>query len=439
MRYYSSVAVDTTLTVAVNTSATTFQVASSTGWPVSFPFTAHIDLGTASEEIVEVTNASGTTWTVSRGIDGSSPISHSVGATVVHGVSARDFSETQTHMAASTGVHGVAGGSSVVGTTDTQTLTNKTLTSPTINGGSLNSAAITGSTFTNPSISNPTITGGGSWAGSPTIATPTIASFVNMQHNHSNAAGGGSTLTSPTIATPAITTPTITSGGSWAGSPTITSPTISGPTVTAPSIDNPTITSGGSWAGNPSFSGQPTISNFTNMNHTHQSAAQGGTLTTAAISGLSTTLTNLQQPPVCIVRQATSQNVNDTTDTAITWDAEDYDSHNIHSTSTNNSRVTIPAGWDGIWEVSAIVMWNLNASGIRQTRIFVNGNPRLMLDRQAITQTRVCQIGGCGFINVVAGDIVEISVQQDTGSVLSTNVTNAAFTSTAHFRFVRPA
>jgi hypothetical protein len=41
-----------------------------------------------------------------------------------------------THTSASSGVHGVTG--SVVGTTDSQTLTNKTLTSPAINGGDIN-------------------------------------------------------------------------------------------------------------------------------------------------------------------------------------------------------------------------------------------------------------------------------------------------------------
>lgn len=56
-------------------------------------------------------------------------------------------SSLSAHVAASAGVHGVTG--SVVGTTDSQTLTNKTLT------------------------------------------TPTIASFVNATHNHQNAAGGG--------------------------------------------------------------------------------------------------------------------------------------------------------------------------------------------------------------------------------------------------------
>lgn len=44
---------------------------------------------------------------------------------------------------------------------------------------------------TAPTFSNPSITGGGSWTGSPSLSTPTIADHTNAQHDHSNAAGGG--------------------------------------------------------------------------------------------------------------------------------------------------------------------------------------------------------------------------------------------------------
>lgn len=92
-RYYSSTAARTTLSASVNSSVTSLTVVAVSGWPSSFPYTLIIDQDTVNEEIVEVTNRSGTTLTVVRGVDGTTAVSHSAGAAVNHGVSARDFNE----------------------------------------------------------------------------------------------------------------------------------------------------------------------------------------------------------------------------------------------------------------------------------------------------------------------------------------------------------
>lgn len=151
-RYYSSNAVSTTLSSGVNSTDLSITVALVTGYPTSYPFTIIIDDNIAAkEELCEVSattsGASTMTFTVTRGIDGTTGVSHTAGAVVKLGVSARDFDEPNAHVNASTGVHSVSG--SVVGTTDTQTLTNKTLTSPTMSSPTVTSSLIldTGATI----------------------------------------------------------------------------------------------------------------------------------------------------------------------------------------------------------------------------------------------------------------------------------------------------
>lgn len=135
-RYYSSTAVPTTLVLSVTDSQTTFSLTASTGFPSSYPFTLLIDEDTAYEELVTVTAAlGGNQFTVTRGSDGTTAQAHSGGAVVRHAFSARDLDEPNAHIEASAAVHGLSG--TVVGTTDTQTLTNKTLTSPTVNNPTL--------------------------------------------------------------------------------------------------------------------------------------------------------------------------------------------------------------------------------------------------------------------------------------------------------------
>jgi hypothetical protein len=92
-RFYSSIAGRTALSVSVNDATGTFIVDGVSGWPASTPYTLLIDVDTLNEEIVEVTGRSGTTLTVTRGVDGTTAKAHDAGADVRHGVSGRDFSE----------------------------------------------------------------------------------------------------------------------------------------------------------------------------------------------------------------------------------------------------------------------------------------------------------------------------------------------------------
>jgi hypothetical protein len=142
VRYYSSVAPSMVLTGSITGANTTILVDTVAGLPGTYPFTVIVDPGVTGEEICTVTNVSSLTLTVTRGQDGTTAASHSVGAVVRHMASARDLQEPQTHMNSSTGVHGAAG--AVVGTTDAQTLTNKTISGSSNTLTNLPGANVTG-------------------------------------------------------------------------------------------------------------------------------------------------------------------------------------------------------------------------------------------------------------------------------------------------------
>lgn len=125
MRYYSSVAQETTLYAPMTATDTSATVAAIVGYPLSFPFTIAVDYETPLEELMDVTGYTGDIFTVTRGVDNTSPVEHAVGAKVRHVASGRDFADTQTHVAATTDIHGVTG--EIVGTESVQVLTNKTI------------------------------------------------------------------------------------------------------------------------------------------------------------------------------------------------------------------------------------------------------------------------------------------------------------------------
>lgn len=142
VRYYSSVAAETTLVGSITNASTSIQLASTVGLPALTPFTMALDYETASEELVEVTAVAGPTLTVTRAIDGTSATSHNSGARCRHVSSARDFADSRSHENASTNVHGIGASAAVVGTSTTQTLSNKTLNAAT---GTLDRIDITSS------------------------------------------------------------------------------------------------------------------------------------------------------------------------------------------------------------------------------------------------------------------------------------------------------
>ena len=156
-RYYSSTAVTTTLSSTIGVSDAQINVASSSGFPSSYPYTLILEKDSANEEIVTVTGQVGSAFSVTRGVDGTSARTHSAGTAVEHGVIALDFTDQRSHQAAGSDVHDIGASSSVVGTDTTQTLTNKTLTSAAL-GGDLDAGSNKITDLADPTLAQDAVT-----------------------------------------------------------------------------------------------------------------------------------------------------------------------------------------------------------------------------------------------------------------------------------------
>ena len=136
-RSYAGAAQAAQLTTALggSTADRTIYCTDCSNWPTGtggFPFFVVIDRGKATEEKILCSSRTGNVLTVydngvtnGRAADGTSITSHAANAVIEHCFTATDADEANAHVNASSGVHGISG--SVVGTTDTQTLTGKTI------------------------------------------------------------------------------------------------------------------------------------------------------------------------------------------------------------------------------------------------------------------------------------------------------------------------
>jgi hypothetical protein len=170
-RKYSSRAQQTTLSSGITSGDVSMTVGSGANLmggktpAVGETYTVVIDPDTALEEIVDVSNyASGNTLTIARGIDGSTGVAHSAGATVRHMVIGRDLQDANDHAKNTTTAHGLTL-ANVVKTTDTGTVTSTMLLDGTILNADVNASAalaysklaLTGA-IVNNDITNDTIT-----------------------------------------------------------------------------------------------------------------------------------------------------------------------------------------------------------------------------------------------------------------------------------------
>ena len=119
------------------------------------------------------------------------------------------------------------------------------------------------------------------------------------------------------------------------------------------------------------------------------------------------------------VWQSVAVSLSNNTQTAMTWTNENFDTDAYHSTSTNTSRMTIPAGKGGKYLVEAQMGFNANTTGFRDLSIYVNGTKKKELGWSPLPAYP--QVAISAVVEVVATDYIEIFAKQDSGSTQATD------------------
>jgi hypothetical protein len=119
------------------------------------------------------------------------------------------------------------------------------------------------------------------------------------------------------------------------------------------------------------------------------------------------------------VYKSGNQSITNATNTLLTFDSENFDTNTYHSTSTNTSRITIPAGKAGYYNLQAVVAFAAGSVGLRQIAFFKNGVIFNYGVQSAATSASENISSASYLISLAESDYVEVYVYQTSGGALN--------------------
>lgn len=133
-----------------------------------------------------------------------------------------------------------------------------------------------------------------------------------------------------------------------------------------------------------------------------------------------------QPPSVSAYSAGNSGNLTNGAFVAIAMDAENWDTDAFHSTSSNNSRFTVPTGFGGKYLLTGMVSFSTSGAGVRALRVAVNGTHSATAGHAYVTDDAppgaiTCRMGLSCIISLSAGDYVEVFGYQTSGGALDGN------------------
>jgi hypothetical protein len=123
------------------------------------------------------------------------------------------------------------------------------------------------------------------------------------------------------------------------------------------------------------------------------------------------------------VTNTVAQSIANNTNTALTFNSEDFDTSGYHSTSTNTSRLTVPAGKAGYFLVTANLVFALNATGGRDLYFAKNGSAVRYAAGIAGNGTYYVGQNLSMIFNLAVNDYIELFCKQTSGGSLNADTT----------------
>jgi hypothetical protein len=130
------------------------------------------------------------------------------------------------------------------------------------------------------------------------------------------------------------------------------------------------------------------------------------------------TINFLKATPLCVLRKNSNQTISNDSWTGLTWQTEDIDSDNGHSTVTDTNRYTAQTA--GYYLFASTVEFVGNGSGFRQVRFSVSsgavvGEHSIIMNG---TGANTADINTCAYAFMNIGDWVQVEAYQNSGGSL---------------------
>ena len=123
----------------------------------------------------------------------------------------------------------------------------------------------------------------------------------------------------------------------------------------------------------------------------------------------------------CSLTKSANQSISTATATAVTWDTELKDTDAFHSTSSNTSRITIPAGKAGMYLVTGQLSFASNSTGLRNCEIKKNGVGYFIPWVSPATNGDWSAGSISNIIELAETDYIELFAYQNSGGNLNIN------------------